>query len=77
MKYTEQDIKELQLPSFDKAWFLDFLNRVKLAVFDPATLTPENLNAKKEAISILEEFLEKPFMRGKANKPAATNQDFL
>ena len=76
MKLSEKDIEAFKGNSFEKEWFLDFLRRLKVSIFDPQSLTVENLPAKKEAVTIIEENLEKPFLRGGNPKEAATNKEY-
>lgn len=48
---------------------LSYLTKIKNELFDPKTLTKENFDARKEALTIIEEYLEKPIkVAGKTEK---------
>lgn len=73
MKLNERDIEFFQALNQGSTgtWLLDYLDRAKLEMFNPETLTAENLTSKKEAWRFVEEHL---INRIKLQNPEVENQ---
>lgn len=59
MTLNEKDKKLFEAMTISETGRLltDYINRAKADMFDPETLTPENLPAKKEAWSFIENYI--------------------
>lgn len=76
MKLTEQDIemfKSLYGGNLGRQ-LSDYVERLKHYLFDPNTLTEQNLNSRKEAVKIIDEYLIKKIQLQNPNKTTDLNE---
>lgn len=62
MKLTEQDVQQFR--SLRKSptgkWLADYIGRLKVELFTPGLVTKENIDARTEAVKLIDEHLLKP-----------------
>ncbi len=60
MKLTNKDIAMIRglHESATGKWLVDFLERKKVDMFSPGTVTRENVDAKNEAIKVIDSLIE-------------------
>lgn len=62
MEYTDKDVQQLRAirKSPMGKWLVEYIERLKVELFRPGSVTKENVDARTEAVKLIDEHLLKP-----------------
>lgn len=76
MELNEKDINMFKFLSKSREgiWLLDYLKRLKVALFNPQILTKDNFEETKRALLIIEEHIERRIKMANEDKKAENRE---